>query len=46
MLELDHKEGWLHVEELMLLDCSLEKTLESYLDSKEIKPADPKGNQS
>ena len=30
----------------MLLDCSLEKTLESYLDSKEIKPADPKGNQS
>ena len=24
----------------------LEKTLESYLDSKEIKPANPKGNQS
>ena len=30
----------------MLLDCGVEKTLESYLDSKEIKPANPKGNQS
>ena len=30
----------------MLLDCGVETTLESYLDSKEIKPANPKGNQS
>ena len=30
----------------MLLAVMLEKTLESALDSKEIQPADPKGNQS
>ena len=30
----------------MLLDCGVETTFESYLDSKEIKPANPKGNQS
>ena len=30
----------------MLLNCGLEKTLESPLDSKEIKPVHPKGNQS
>ena len=41
-------ESWtikLSAEELMLLNCSLEKTLESSLDSKEIKPVNPKGNQ-
>ena len=32
-------------EELMLLNCGVEKTLESPLDSK-IKPVIPKGNQS
>ena len=30
----------------MLLNCVLEKTLESPLDSKEIQPVSPKGNQS
>ena len=30
----------------MFLDCGVETTFESYLDSKEIKPANPKGNQS
>ena len=29
----------------MLLNCGLEKTLEGPLDSKEIKPVSPKGNQ-
>ena len=29
--------------ELMLLNCGVEKTLESPLDSKEIKPVNPKG---
>ena len=33
-------------EELMLLNCVLEKTLESPLDCKEIQPAHPKGDQS
>ena len=32
--------------ELMLLNCELEKTLESPLDCKEIQPVHPKGNQS
>ena len=32
-------------EELMFSNCVLEKTLESLLDSKEIKPVHPKGNQ-
>ena len=36
----------LSAEELMLLNCGAGKTLESPLDSKEIKPVDPKGNQS
>jgi len=36
----------LSAEEFMLLNCVLEKTLESPLDSKEIKPVHPKGNQS
>ena len=30
----------------MLLNCGLEKTLESPLDCREIKPVHPKGNQS
>ena len=30
----------------MLLNCVLAKTFESPLDSKEIKPVKPKGNQS
>ena len=29
----------------MLLNCGLERTLESPLDCKEIKPVNPKGNQ-
>ena len=29
----------------MLLNCGLEKTLESPLDCKEIQPVNPKGNQ-
>jgi len=33
-------------EELMLLNCGVEKALESPLDGKEIKPVNPKGNQS
>ena len=33
-------------EEMMLLSCVVEKTLESPLDCKEIKPGHPKGNQS
>ena len=32
--------------ELMLLNCGAEKTLESPLDFKEIKPVSPKRNQS
>ena len=32
--------------ELMLLNCGVEKTLESPLDCKEIQPVHPKGNQS
>ena len=35
----------LSAEELMLLNVVLEKTLERSLDSKEIKPVNPKGNQ-
>ena len=42
-------ESWtkrkLSVEELMLLNCNLEKTLDSPLDCK-IQPVHPKGNQS
>ena len=30
----------------MLLNCDVEKTLQSPLDSKEIQPVHPKGNQS
>ena len=35
----------LSAKELMLLNCGAEKTLESHLDCKEIKPVNPKGNQ-
>ena len=43
MWELDYKEGWaLNFFQIVVL----EKTFESPLDSKEIKPIDPKGNQS
>ena len=36
----------LSTEELMLLNCGLEKTLESPLDCKEMQPVHPKGDQS
>ena len=36
----------LSAEELILLNCGVEKTFESPLDCKEIKPVNPKGNQS
>ena len=44
MWELDHKEGW-KLKNWYFLVVVLEKTLESPLDSKEIKPVNPKGNQ-
>ena len=43
--ELDHKEGWVW-KNWCFWTVVLEKTLESPLDSKEIKPVSPKGNQS
>ena len=45
MWELDHKEGWVP-RNWCSQTVILEKTLESPLDSKEIKPVNPKGNQS
>ena len=42
--ELDHKEGWVPKNWCFQL-VVLEKTLESPLDCKEIKPINPKGNQ-
>ena len=44
MWELDHKEG-LATKNWCFQTVLLEKTLESPLDSKEIKPVNPKGNQ-
>ena len=44
MWELDHKEGWA-LKNWCLLIMVLEKTLESLLDCKEIKPVNPKGKQ-
>ena len=44
MWELDHKEGW-EPENWCFWTVVLEKTLESPLDCKEIKPVNPKGNQ-
>ena len=45
MWELDHKEG-LAPKNWCVWTVLLEKTLESLLDSKELKPVHPKGNQS
>ena len=45
MWELDHKEGWMLKNEFFQT-VVLEKTLESPLDCKQIKPVNPKGNQS
>ena len=44
MSELDHKEGWAP-KNCCFWNVVLEITLESPLDSKEIKPVNPKGNQ-
>ena len=43
--ELDHKESWV-LKNWCFWTVVLEKTFESPLDSKEIKPVHPKGNQS
>ena len=45
MWELDHKEGWVPKDWCFQI-VVLEKTLESPLDCKEIKPVNPKRNQS
>ena len=45
MLQLDHKESWA-LKNWCFQTVMLEKILESHLDSKEIKPVNPKGNQS
>ena len=45
MWESDHKEGWA-LKNWRVWTVVLEKTLESPLDSKEIKPVIPKGNWS
>ena len=45
MWELDHKESWMP-KKWCFWTVVLEKTLESPLDCKEIKPVNPKGNQS
>ena len=45
MWELDHKEGWAP-KDWFFWTVVLEKTLESPLDSREIKPVHPKGNKS
>ena len=45
MLELGHKEFWV-LKNRCFWTVVLEKTLESPLDCKEIKPVNPKGNQS
>ena len=44
MWELDHKEVWV-LKNWCFLTVMLEKTLESPVDSKEIKPVNPKGNE-
>ena len=43
MWDLDHKKT--KHQRLMFLNVVLEKTLESPLDCKEVKPVNPKGNQ-
>ena len=45
MWELDHKESWVPKNWCFRI-VVLEKTLKSPLDSKEIKPVNPKENQS
>ena len=45
MWELDHKKSWA-LKNWLFQMVVLGKTLESPLDSKEIKPINPKGNQS
>ena len=45
MWELNHKESWA-LENCFFWTVVLEKTLESPFDCKEIKPVNPKGNQS
>ena len=45
MWELDHKEGWVWKNWCFWI-VILDKTPESPLDCKEIKPVNPKGNQS
>ena len=45
MWKLDHKENWV-LKNWCFQTVMLEKTLESPLDCKEIKPVNPKGNQS
>ena len=45
MWELDHKESWV-LKNWCFWTVVLEKTLQSPLDSKEIKPVNPKGNPS
>ena len=45
MWELDHKKGW-ELKNWCFWTVVLEKTLENPLDCKEIKPVNPKGNQS
>ena len=45
MWELDHKEGWAPKNQCFWTEV-LEKTRESPLDCMEIKPINPKGNQS
>ena len=45
MWELDHKESWMP-KNWCFWTVVLEKTPESPLDDKEIKPVNPKGNQS
>ena len=44
MWKLNHKEGWMLINWCLGI-VVLERTLESCLDSKEIKPVNPKGNQ-
>ena len=45
MWEVEHKEGWVLKNWCFQAEV-LEKSLESPLDIKEIKPVNPKGNQS
>ena len=45
MWELDYKESWV-LKNWCFWTVVLEKTLESPLDGKEIKPVNPKGNES